>query len=183
MELKDIKSGFFGFNKNSVIEYISQLNHLCAENTEKARLEKAEALAELSKTNEKLNNRVSVLESEVDVLKKQLLERESEIERINGENEQLKNDVDKKKAVESEVAEILTEARNFAQSMREKTIRENEVLRLENQRINDAEKQKLTNYRKNIENVKTVIDSILQTAKTELCQAEEKIDALEKIDE
>lgn len=183
MELKNIKKSFFGFNKNSVMEYISDLNRACAEKAESLRLEKTEALSELNRTNEELNNKISAFEIEIDALKKQLLEAENEINRLNGENEHLKNDVNTKKAVESEVAEILTEARNFAQSVNEKTIRENEALRLENQRAYAAEKQRLTQYRKNVENVKAVIDSVLKSAKAELEQAEEKINTVEKTDE
>lgn len=183
MELKDIKKSFFGFNKNSVMNYISELNHICAEKTESLQIEKNTALSELSQTNEKLNSKISSLEVEIDALKKELLKSENEIECLKHENEQIKNDFDTKKAVESEVAEILTEARNFAQSMREKTIHENELLRLENQKIYNAEKEKLEKYRENIRNVKTVIDSILKDTKTELEQQEEIINVVEKADD
>lgn len=125
MELKDIKKSFFGFNKNSVMEYIAELNHICAETTESLRNEKSE----LSQTNEKLNSRISALETEIDVLKEQLLESKNKIEHLNHENA---------------------------------------VLRLENQKMYDAENQKLQKYRENIKNVKTVIDTILRDSKQNL---------------
>lgn len=113
MELKDLKSGMFGFKKNSVYEYISELNRICSANVEEVKQEKLSALADLSKKNEELNNKVVCLESENDSYKKEIFEKTKLIAELTEENEKLKNDMDKRKAVEAEVADILAEARKL----------------------------------------------------------------------
>lgn len=184
MELKDIKKGLFGYNKNSVIEYVSELNHSCAEKVEEVRREKTEALFGLGKTNKELNDKIVCLEAETDALKKQLAEKEKVIIEFSDEIEQYKNNTEARKMLEKEVADILNDAHEFAKLMREKTIRENETLRLENKKANDAIKEKLAEYRKNVCDIKLFIDSVLKNTRNEFNTAEETIAVLErKVDE
>lgn len=180
MELHEIKKSLFGFKKDSVFEYIAELNRACADKTEEVRREKAAALAELSRTNTELNDRLVSLELERDALKKQLAERERTLDGLRCENEQLKSDTDTRQTVEKEVAEILTEARSFAQTIREKTVREDEAVRLENRKARDAEARRLAEYRQSVSDVKALLDSVLNAAKGGLAQVEAEIAALEE---
>ncbi len=178
MELKDIKKGFFGFNKSSVFEYISELNRVCAEKVAEAKKEKSSSLTALNAKNEELNNKVMCFESELDTLKKQLAEKDALISQLTAQNDELKNSTDTRKLVEAEVSEILTEARRFALALREKAIRENEDFRLENRKLNEAERQRLEKYGDDISEIKAAINSVLSETIISLESVEDKIAAL-----
>ncbi len=70
MEMKDLRTGLFGFNKNDVCEYISQLNHIYEEREKQKSKEYMETAQELSKKNEELNNHASRLNQENTELKR-----------------------------------------------------------------------------------------------------------------
>lgn len=180
MELKNIKRGLFGFKASGVLEYVSELNRICSEKVEEERREKQTSLDTLNQKNEELNNRLSGLESENDKLKKQLAEQEEKLAELSAQNEELKSNTNAQKAVEAEVADILTDARHFAQSLREKAMKENEDFRLENQKNNEAEQQRLAAYAKEVSEIKTAIDSVLTEAKLGLEKAEEAMAVLKK---
>lgn len=180
MELRDIKKSFFGFSRNSVFEYITELNVACSQKVEEIKDEKAAALAELNRKNEELNNSNAALQAEYDELKKQLEEKDKLLEELKQQNAELAAGAGKQKTVEAEVAEILTEAKRFSDTLREKAIRENEAFRLQNRRINDAERQRLAEYGKEISQIKTVINAVLAETESKLENAESKIADLQK---
>lgn len=113
MEFKDIKKGLFGFNKNNVIEYIAELNRICAEKTEALRHEKVIAVSELEQKNSELNVKLAEIETELVSLRNQIAEKESALSELSNENEQLKAEADKHKANTDELADILNDVKAY----------------------------------------------------------------------
>lgn len=64
MQLKDLKTSLFGFNKTDVCEYISQLNTVYEEKEEQLRQEQSAIVEALNQKNESLNNSVAALSQE-----------------------------------------------------------------------------------------------------------------------
>lgn len=64
MQLKDLKTSLFGFNKNDVCEYISQLNAVYEQKEQQIQQEQQEIIGELNQKNENLNNTVASLSQE-----------------------------------------------------------------------------------------------------------------------
>ena len=64
MELKDLRTALFGFNKNDVCEYISQLNYIYEQKEAQKIKEQKDILEELNKKNEELNDYNSRLNQE-----------------------------------------------------------------------------------------------------------------------
>ncbi len=56
VELKDLRTGLFGFNKNDVCEYLSQLNNIYEQKQQQKNAEQRKMLTELSEKNEELGN-------------------------------------------------------------------------------------------------------------------------------
>ena len=72
MELKDLKTGFFGLKKRSVFEYISELNNEFAYKLEGQKKESEEKCAALSEKNAALDSENVMLRTENDALKRSL---------------------------------------------------------------------------------------------------------------
>ncbi len=70
MELKDLRTALFGFNKNDVCEYISQLNYIYEQKEEQKIKEQRAVLEELNRKNEELNDYASRLNQENTELKR-----------------------------------------------------------------------------------------------------------------
>ncbi len=70
MELKDLRNALFGFNKNDVCEYISQLNYIYEQKEEQKIKEQRAVLEELNRKNAELNDYVSRLNQENTELKR-----------------------------------------------------------------------------------------------------------------
>ena len=81
MELKDLKTGFFGLKKRSVFEYISELNNEFAYKLEGQKKESEEKCAALCEKNAALDSENIMLRTENDSLKKEL---ESAREQLDG---------------------------------------------------------------------------------------------------
>ncbi len=175
MDLKEIKSSIFGFNKNNVYEYISELNRICSEKVEEARKEKNSSLSSLTRKNEELNNKLVCMESEIDMLKKQLLEKEELIAQLSDGSDISRKNIEIGSNDESAALDIIKDAREFAKQLREKAVKENEAFRAENQRNNEAEKRKLAEYKRSIAEIKASVNAVLSEAKNGLEKAEEKI--------
>lgn len=148
MEIRELKSGLFGFRKRSVYEYISQLNRTCSEKVEEARQDKFATLSELGRKNEELNNRVIRLEGENDALMRERTEKEALISSLNEQIKQLQART--QKSPSDEIAEIIAEARVFAAGLREKAILESEAMRVEINRKNDEARLRLAAYERSI---------------------------------
>ena len=93
MQLKDIRTALFGFNKNDVCEYISHLNSVYEEKERKKGLEQAELLEELSLKNENLSNDASRLSQENTELKRVNDELRKKIDAFECESDELKNKI------------------------------------------------------------------------------------------
>lgn len=174
MELKKLKKSFFGFEKNSVFEYISELNRICSEKVDNEREESRALLDGLNQKNAELSDKLICLETENSELKKQLREKEEFIANLTAQIENRKNAPDEK-SVEAEVADILTEAKRFAKTLREKAVKENDELRRENQKNNEAERQRIAVYSAEISKIKSMIDAVLSEANTGLEAAQVRI--------
>lgn len=181
MEIRELKSGLFGFRKQSVYEYISQLNRTCSEKVEEARRDKLAALSELSQKNEELNNRVIRLEGENDALRRDRTEKEALISSLNEQIKQLQERT--QKSPSDEIAEIIAEARVFAAGLREKAIIESKAMRVELNRKNDEARLRLATYERSIAEIRAAIDSILENTKERLSETENKISEIERTDE
>ena len=114
MELKDLKIALFGFNKNDVCEYISQLNYIY-EQKEKQKIKEQKAiLEELNKKNEELNDYNSRLNQENTELKRISDELPKKVELSDRKSSELESQIEEiRKATVSvleEVKEQLTSA-------------------------------------------------------------------------
>lgn len=89
MELKDLRNALFGFNKNDVCEYISQLNAIYEQKEQEQNKEQAEALKELNLKNEELSNAAARLNQENTELQRKNDELQSRINSFERETEEL----------------------------------------------------------------------------------------------
>lgn len=180
MELKELKKGLFGFSKSSVYEYISSLNKACADKVDEVKREKLYSLSSLSRTNEELNEKLACLENENAMLKKQLEEKELSLAELSEKCVQTTELPAEKKTVEAEVCDILTEAKQFAQHLKDKACAENEELRQKNLAAYEAERKRLLSYSDEISKIKDHLGSVLEGALRGLSGTESKISELEK---
>lgn len=70
MELKDLRTSVFGFNKNDVCEYISYLNSVYEQKEKQKLKHQTELTEELNRKNEEINNYNSRLSQENTELKR-----------------------------------------------------------------------------------------------------------------
>lgn len=173
MEIKELKSSLFGFKKNTVYEYIANLNKTCSDKVEKVKAEKKAAVSELSKKNEDLNEKNAVLENQISVLNREISEKDKLIAT-------LKEDTDERKIAEREVADILLEAKKFGETLRQKANEENMKMREENRQANQREQERIEKYSAEISEVKKLIRSILKDTHEKLTQAESEISELKR---
>lgn len=178
MELTSLQKGLFGFKKNSVYEYVSELNRICSEKIDEAKQDKQAALFNLSKKNEELNNQIISLESRIDELDHSIEEKDEIIENLKAQIQSFQNDVDSRKSVENEVSEIIMEARQFASNLKEKAIKENEQLLAKNKQIEDIENLRLVEYSKEISKIKYAINAAIKDSHIKLAKIENDIAAL-----
>lgn len=80
MELKNLRTALFGFNKNDVCRYIAQLNGIYEQRETQKTREQQEAMELLNRKNEELNDYASRLNQEVTELKRRNDELQKEIE-------------------------------------------------------------------------------------------------------
>lgn len=173
MEIKELKTSLFGFNKNTVYEYITDLNKTCSDKVEKVKAENKAAVGELSKKNEELNEKNAVLENQISILKREISEKDKLIEK-------LKADEDERKIAEEGVADVLLEAKKFGEVLRQKANEENEKMREENKKANRREQERIEKYSAEISEVKKLIRSILSDTQEKLTQAESEISELKR---
>lgn len=93
MQLKDLKTSLFGFNKNDVCEYISQLNAEYEQKQEQIKKEQSNTLAELNQKNEELNNTVSSLSQENTELIREKESLQKRVSAFDGEIEKFKEQI------------------------------------------------------------------------------------------
>ncbi len=94
MELKDLRTALFGFNKNDVCEYISQLNTIYEQKEEQKTIEQKEILAELNRKNEELSNVAAGLNQENTELKRKNDELLNRVNLFDTEKQEIKNRIE-----------------------------------------------------------------------------------------
>lgn len=95
MQLKDLKTSLFGFNKTDVCEYISQLNTVYEEKEEQLRQEQSAIVEALNQKNESLNNSVAALSQENTELVRERDALRKRIEVLTAETGRVKCQVEK----------------------------------------------------------------------------------------
>lgn len=178
----ELKTGLFGigYSKKSVCEYIAYLNRGYEERLaeklgeKEAEYEKASAEAEekceslrgenstLSEENEELRTEVSELREKCASLEdggKSLSEKlallEEEVASLEKENASLRKKSD-------DVADILADAKNFANMLRAKASEENEEYRRANRERNDAERARLEAYGHKVDRIRSDVVTMLR---------------------
>ena len=178
----ELKTGLFGigYSKKSVCEYIAYLNRGYEERIVKKLCEKeaeckkkvAETQAEcdklrgenasLSEENEGLRTEVSELREKCASLEdggRSLSEKlallEEEIASLEKENASLRKKKD-------DVADILADAKNFANMLRAKASEENEEYRRANRERNDAERARLEAYGHKVDRIRSDVVTMLR---------------------
>lgn len=94
MQLKEMKTSLFGFNKNDVYEYISQLNSVCERKVQQAKEEQRESINTLNRKNEELNDSISALSQKNADLKREADCLRENADKANAKAEELRQRVD-----------------------------------------------------------------------------------------
>ena len=115
MELKDFKTALFGFNKNDVCEYISQLNYIYEQKEAQKIKEQKDILEELNKKNEELNDYNSRLNQENTDLKRINDELQKKFELSDKRSSKLENQIEEIRKATVSVLEEVKEQLNSAE--------------------------------------------------------------------
>lgn len=95
MQLNDLKTSLFGFNKSAVCEYIAQLNTVYEEKKKQIQQEQHEIIETLNQKNESLNNNVAALDQQNTDLARENEALRKRNELLNSEIGELKLGVEK----------------------------------------------------------------------------------------
>ncbi len=115
MELKDLRTSLFGFNKNDVCEYISQLNYIYEQKEAQKIKEQKDILEELNKKNEELNDYNSRLNQENTDLKRINDELQKKFELSDKRSSELENQIEEIRKATVSVLEEVKEQLNSAE--------------------------------------------------------------------
>lgn len=115
MELKDLRTALFGFNKNDVYEYISQLNYIYEQKEAQKIKEQKNILEELNKKNEELNDYNSRLNQENTDLKRINDELQKKFELSDKRSGELENQIEEIRKATVSVLEEVKEQLNSAE--------------------------------------------------------------------
>ena len=115
MELKDLRTALFGFNKNDVWEYISQLNYIYEQKEAQKIKEQKDILEELNKKNEELNDYNSRLNQENTDLKRINDELQKKFELSDKRSSELENQIEEIRKATVSVLEEVKEQLNSAE--------------------------------------------------------------------
>ena len=115
MELKDLRTALFGFNKNDVYEYISQLNYIYEQKEAQKIKEQKDILEELNKKNEELNDYNSRLNQENTDLKRINDELQKKFELSDKRSSELENQIEEIRKATVSVLEEVKEQLNSAE--------------------------------------------------------------------
>lgn len=99
MQLNDIKTALFGFNKNDVCEYISKLNAVYEEKERQLRQEQRDAVETLNRKNESLNHDMAALSQENTELVRERDALVKRVESLTGEIEKMASQVEQMRDV------------------------------------------------------------------------------------
>ena len=164
----ELKTGLFGigYSKKSVCEYIAYLNRGYEERIAEKLGEKeaeckkkvAETQAECDKLrgeNASLSEENEGLRTEVSELREKCALLEEEVASLEKENASLRKKSD-------DVADILADAKNFANMLRAKASEENEEYRRANRERNDAERARLEAYGHKVDRIRSDVVTMLR---------------------
>lgn len=115
MQLKDLRTALFGFNKNDVCTYISELNLIYEQKEQQQQQEQAEMLKELNSKNEELSNNASRLNQETTELKRERDELLGRIDSFDRETEELKQQIAKMRELIASILGDVKERLNLAE--------------------------------------------------------------------
>lgn len=115
MEFKDLRTSLFGFNKNDVCEYISQLNYIYEQKEAQKIKEQKDILEELNKKNEELNDYNSRLNQENTDLKRINDELQKKFELSDKRSSELENQIEEIRKATVSVLEEVKEQLNSAE--------------------------------------------------------------------
>ena len=115
MELKDLRTSLFGFNKNDVCEYVSQLNYIYEQKEAQKIKEQKDILEELNKKNEELNDYNSRLNQENTDLKRINDELQKKFELSDKRSSELENQIEEIRKATVSVLEEVKEQLNSAE--------------------------------------------------------------------
>lgn len=163
MELKDLKTGFFGYKKGRVCRYISELNSTFGEKLTRQKEESGAIIERLGDKNEELNARVMLLESEKDALRHKNEQLEKTVSELSARIDELTGQIRDEKLKCGDISGILLEAKLFADNLRHKAEEENEIFRSENRRLYENEQRRLYEYGKQVSLVK---ENLLQALRS-----------------
>lgn len=163
MELKDLKTGFFGYKKGRVCRYISELNSTFGEKLSRQKEESGAIIERLGDKNEELNARVMLLESEKDALRHKNEQLEKTVSELSARIGELTGQIRDEKLKCGDISGILLEAKLFADNLRHKSEEENEIFRSENRRLYESEQRRLYEYGKQVALVK---ENLLQALRS-----------------
>ena len=178
MELKDLKTGFFGYKKGRVCRYISELNSTFGEKLTRQKEESGAIIERLGDKNEELNARVMLLESEKDALRHKNEQLEKTVYELSARIGELTGQIRDEKLKCGDISGILLEAKLFADNLRHKSEEENEIFRSENRRLYESEQRRLYEYGKQVALVKENLLQALRSMDGCLNDMEEKISDL-----
>ena len=185
MELRELRTSLFGFKKKDVCEYMARLRSELVENLEEDRENDKHTILDLEQRNAELNDCISKLSAE----KERLLAENAEKERIisaleedfesaNGENTQSANTQAESGCAEA--ADIIFEAKQFADSLRDKAEKENENLRRENAEYHNRVKNELSQCKSAVGDLRGKIAKTLKDIDADLSKKEDSIAELER---
>ena len=170
MELKDLRSGMFGFKKDDVCEYIAELNSTFSKQLADQQAESKELLARLSDKNEELHTEIAKLETYIDGLKHAAEEKDKEIQKLKSEIDTLQKQSLSARQHDSVIV-TLTEGKN---RLHRKTVAENEAISRPNRR-----KTEMDAYGKCAEKVKDTIAAALASIKIQIAKLDKQISSLQ----
>ncbi len=182
MELKDIKTGLFGFKKADVYEYISELNYVCADKIAKCDKDRHNDLENMSIKNEELNNAIVCLETDKDLLLRQIEEKDAVISELRAEICSLKESYKNDQGKRDTIADVIIEAKKFADELRTKAIAENEELQKKSRIAFEARKSELDEYSRKIASLKDAIVSTLTSMNNKTTDIDEMITVLQTVE-
>lgn len=170
METVTLKKGLFGYTASSVQKYIEALNAelservntLLAENEElrdKCDRYESQMNAEAEKQDQLLE-KINALSKEIQALTS---DKAKLTEQINGLNEQLESALNDKASYEqgqNELADVMLEAKRFANDLKHKTEMEFEQKKAANEVLINQEKRRIEKYISNIDELNEILHKV-----------------------
>ena len=178
MEPVNLKRGLFGYTASSVREYMESLNAelserantLFAENEElrdKCNRYESQLSAEVEKQDQLLE-KMNALSKEIEVLTSEKTELSEQIEDLNIQLERATKDKLDYKQGQNELADVMLEAKRFANDLKQKTEMEFEQKKAANNNIINQEKRRIEKYISNINELNEILHKVCNDFEDEI---------------